>query len=64
MHPRSVLSCFGEGSLRALFAGARLLVEALVMTGADLSPAAKSWETQYTTAQDIYAEFYDQVNTS
>ena len=39
----------------------RLLLEALIMTGADLSPASKPWDIQYTVAQDIYSEFHEQV---
>lgn len=38
----------------------RLLVQALCMTAADLSCAAKQWSVQYRTAQVIYAEFHEQ----
>jgi len=38
----------------------RLLLEALILTGADLSPASKPWNIQYTVAQDIYSEFHEQ----
>ena len=38
-----------------------MLLEALCLTAADLSPATKLWDAQYTVAQDIYNEFYEQV---
>ena len=39
----------------------RLLMEALFLTGADLCPATKPWDVQYTIAHDIYDEFHEQV---
>uniref|UniRef100_A0A8D8EUD5 Probable 3',5'-cyclic phosphodiesterase pde-5 n=2 Tax=Culex pipiens complex TaxID=518105 RepID=A0A8D8EUD5_CULPI len=38
----------------------RMLIQAIAMTGADLSASAKPWEVQTETVKVIFAEFYDQ----
>ncbi|XP_055596828.1 probable 3',5'-cyclic phosphodiesterase pde-5 isoform X2 [Uranotaenia lowii] len=38
----------------------RMLIQAIAMTGADLSASAKPWEIQTETVKVIFAEFYDQ----
>ena len=38
----------------------RLFVEALAMTGADLSATSKPWDLQMITVKTIYEEFYNQ----
>ena len=38
----------------------RLLVEAVAMTGADLSATSKPWNLQMRTVTTLYEEFYDQ----
>ena len=39
----------------------RMLAQAIMMTGSDLSSSSKSWEAQYQTTAIIYEEFYEQV---
>ncbi|XP_017774954.1 PREDICTED: probable 3',5'-cyclic phosphodiesterase pde-5 isoform X2 [Nicrophorus vespilloides] len=38
----------------------RLLIQAIAMTGSDLSASAKPWEVQVKTVDIIFQEFYDQ----
>ena len=38
----------------------RLFVQALAMTGADLSATSKPWDLQMHTVKTIYEEFYNQ----
>ena len=40
---------------------ARLLVQAVCLTGSDLSSSTKPWSVQETTSAVVYQEFYEQV---
>lgn len=39
----------------------RLLVQAITLTGSDLSSSSKLWPEQEKTSEIIYKEFYEQV---
>ncbi len=39
----------------------RLLVQAITLTGSDLSSSSKPWPEQEKTSEIIYREFYEQV---
>ena len=39
----------------------RLLVQAVSMTGCDLSSSSKPWSVQEKTTKVVYDEFYEQV---
>jgi hypothetical protein len=39
----------------------RLLIQAIAMTGCDLSASAKPWDVQVKTVKVIFEEFYEQV---
>ena len=40
----------------------RKLVQAIAMTGCDLSACTKPWKVQYETVKVIFQEFYAEVN--
>ena len=40
----------------------RMALQAVAMTGCDLSASTKPWKTQEEIVKVIFDEFYDQVN--
>ena len=45
------------------FGSKRLLVQAIALSGSDLSSSSKPWTVQAQTAQVVYEEFHEQVQS-